>query len=786
MDLSLLHGSNRVHCYIVHCYTELRIQDELNTYRRRSSHTGTSSLDSSSIYALLSFDSSPRSRCTDCINSDTDSLKIPADRLRPDFCKYGIQVGDNIKLRYKKETSSEAERTSVSSLASAVPNQYMDCLSSVIGKKQLVVSQSDVDASKRAQSTTPENSLSHLSVKDEMPMCNGLMSSSACDDDGILSAGSKKTSLPNDDAVTEQCPEINYRRYSCGDQLAATWWRLLDRATSFSDLRVFPRSLSRLCCSTWRTFTGVKTPCIDVSKVGNDGPPQSCETRLNTSGAIASVGDDIMRQSVSPWWNKSVSPDRRRLIEICSDMENSSLCEDSPRKVDCKRASLDSAQKCYETVTDSQLSDSDSAGSYVSLRVNCKSTTCHKVLHSSLCGDNVPHPCHTDCDIPNDSDTLFSVLEHPTKRGQEHVRKQADDTEEPSSATSIFNCGPPVVVCQSSPCSMCSHVPVQPTSIRPCQSFMRSLSSSNCSMMPSDQLLQSNNGYVNLSLGLQSCSLDRQSVTLLSNSSFPSHAHPAKISTETKTVPNIGNDSVALLDNLAVHVPHFSSKQRLSCDNSVSSNEPEPSIDSYSWKSSNRLLRLIRRGSTKAHKQPVLSARCSASGAECNTSTTSDSISVTVAGNDESLNVHRLPSPNFPPPPVPDDAATSRLFRLCHTSFSENLPMYNSAESDILSRHGDLSVMKSCTAAKKSATLSSSYSAGDKQHYDNQSLKSSMNEMYNDKPSTRIPTHRQRHGQFPLVLSFSQRQGSSEHLKRTFDLLWPLKYDGFLELLSRK
>jgi len=748
----------------MHCLTELRIQDELNTCHRRSSHTGTSSLDSSSIYALLSFDSSPENGCTDCINSDTDSLTTPTDRLRPGFCRDGFQVGDNIKFRYKKETSNEAERTSISSLASAVPNQYIDSLSSVIGKKQLVVSLTDVDASKRAQSKTPENSLPHLSVEDEISMCNGLMPvPSAGGDYGVLSAGSKKTSLPDEEAVAEPCPEINHRRYSCGDQLAATWWRLLDRATSFGDLRVFPRSLSRLCCSTWRTFTGVKTPCIEVSKVGNDSPVQPCETRLNTNGAIASVGDDIMRQSGSPWWNKSVSPDRRRLIEIGSDVENSSVCQDSLRKVDCKRASLDSAQKCCETVTDSQLSDSDSAGSYVSLRVNCKSTTCH----------NVPHTCHTDCDIPDDSDTLFSVLQVPTM----HVPKQAvdGDTEETSSASSIFNCGPPAVVSPLSSCTVCSRAPVQPITTMPCQSFMCSLSSSNCSVTPSDHLLQSNNGYVNLSLGLQACSLDRQSVTFSPNRSFHSRAHPAKVSTETKSVPNVGNDSVVLLDNLAVHVPHSSSKGRLSCDNSVSSNEPEPSIDNFSWKSSNRLLRLVSRCSTKAHKQPALPATCSASVAECNTNTNtpSDYITVTVAGNDEPPNVHRLPSPNVPPPPVPDDAATSRLFRLCHTSYSEHLPMNISANSDTMSQYEDLSMMKSYTAARKSVTLSSSYSAGDKQHCDNQSLKSSINEMYSDKLSTRIPAHRQRHGRFPFVQSFFQRQDLSEHLKRMCDLFRP-------------
>jgi len=733
------------------------VQDELNTCHRRSSHAGTS-LDSSSIYALLSFDSSPQNGCTDCINSDADSLTTPVDRLKPIFGKDGVRAGDKIKYRHKKETGNETERTSVTSLVSAVPNHYIDSSSTVVGKKQLVVSLRDANVSKCTQSRTSENSSLRLSDEDE----TGSMSLPSAGDDGVLYA-SKETSFSNDAAAAEQCPEINHRRYSCGDQLAATWWRFFDRASSFSDLRVLPRSLSRLCCSTWRTFTGVKSPCIDVSKVGNVGPLQSCETsRLNVNAVTASVGDEIMEHSMSQWWHKSVSPDRRRLIDISSDVENSSVYEDSPRKVDCKRVSLGSAQNACETVTDSQLSDSDSGGSYVSLRVNCKSSACRKVLHTSLCDENVSHPCRTDCDIPDDNDTLFSVLELPTKHREERVLQQTGDMQELSSAAPIFNDGPPIPVSQSSS-STGSYAAVQPTHfgppVLPCQGFTRSLSSHSCSPKPTDELLQSNNGYVNLSLGLQSCSLDRQSATFLSSSSSPSHAHPANVSTEAKSVPNLRNNSVVLLDNLAVHTPYSSRKERLSCDNSVSSEEP--SMDKLLRKSSNRLLRLIRRSSTKARKEL---ATCSSMVFECSTNHTespavgpTDSIAVSVsssvAGNDEPPNVHRLPSPDVPPPPVPDDSATSRLFQLCHTPFSEHLPMNISADSVTLSQYEDLSLMKSCAAARKSANLSSSYSAGDRQHYDSQSLKSSANDEHSDnRLLARIPTHR--HGWLVYVYDF--------------------------------
>ena len=670
------------------------------------------------------------------------------------FGKDGNRDGDNsVKYRHKKETNNETERTSVASLVSAVPNHYIDSLSSAIGKRQLVVSLPDASVSQCAQ--TGSSSVRRLSDNNE---ANGLMSvrSAAAaaaaaadddddDDDGMLSASSKNTSLPSDAAAAaaEQCPpEISRRRYSCGDQLVATWWRLLDRAASFSDLRVLPRSLSRLCCSTWRTFTGVKSPCIDVSQVGNVGPLQPCEaSRLSVNGASACSGDE---ESTSQWWHKPVSPDRRRLIDISSDAENSSLCEDSPRKLDCKRVSSDSAQSACETAT--ELSDSDSGGSYVSLRVNFKPTACHK---TSLCDENLPRSCHTDCDDPDDSETVCSVVELPTERRQELVIRQTGNMQELSSAGGV----PVVPVTQvSSPSTTYCSATVQPMR---CPSITRSLSSRSCSVKPSAQVLQSNNGYINLTLGLQSCSSRRQSATFLSNASSPTHAHPADVSTQAKSVPHLGTDSVTLLDDLAVHSP---------CSAGNSTSFDEPLTDKFSRKSSNRLLRLIRRGSAKAQKQTTLAVTNSSVVTECNAHSTepsdvgqTDFITVSVSSAcDESPNVHRLPSPNVPPPPVPDDSATSRLFQLCHTSVSQHMPMNVSAGSDTLSPYEDLSVMRSCAAASRNnASLSSSYSAGDRRYYDSHPLKCNMVEMYSDggRLSARLPAHRHRHGRFHHFLS---------------------------------
>jgi len=730
----------------------LRVQDELNAYHRRSSHEGTS-LDSSSIYALLSFDSTPENRGRDSVKSDL------VDRLKPaTFGKDGNRIGDSVKYRHKKESSNETERTSVTSLVSAVPNHYTDSLSSTVGRRQqLVVSAPDANVSKCAESGN--SSVRHLSDENEACMCNGLMSLHSADDDdddAVLSASSKNTSLPSDAAAAvAQCPaEISRRRYSCGDQLAATWWRLLDRASSFSDLRVLPRSLSRLCCSTWRTFTGVKSQCIDVSKIGNVGPLQLGEaSQLNVSGTSACAGDEVADESMSQWWHKSVSPDRKRLIDISSDAENSSLCEDSPRKLNCKRASLDSAQNtACETVA--ELSDSDSGGSYVSLRVNCKPTAYHK---TAVCDDNVPNLCHTDCDTADDGDTLFSVVELPVERSRQELNlRQAGDEQEPLSTASVYSGGSlvPDITQGFSSSPICSSVAVQPAHcspiVMPCPSVTRSLSCRSCSVNPSDQILQSNSGYVNLCLGLPA------STAFLSNCSSPIHAHPAEVSSESKTVPNLGSDSITLLDNLAVHRPCSPGNERLSCDNSKSSDEFL--TDKFSRKSSNRLLRLIRRGSAKAHKQATLAATTSRVVAECdsNIAEPTDFITVSVSSaNDESPNVHRLPSPNVPPPPVPDDSATSRLFQLNHTSVSEHLPMnVVSADSDTLSPYEDLSVIRS-SAVRKCASLSSSYSAGDRRYYDSHPLKCGTAEMYSgsSKLSARIPAHRHGHGRFSFAIT---------------------------------
>ena len=720
------------------------MRDELNTYHRRSSHAGSSSLDSSSIYALLSFDSSPENGCADCIDRDADSFTAPVSRLRPVYCKDGISVRESVKYQRRRESSNKADRTSVTSFVSAVPNQYIDSVSSAIEKKQLVVSLCDADASKCTQPKASENNSVHFSVKDKLSVRNGLMSLLSADGDNtVVPASSDKMSLRNDAAAeADQCPEINYRRYSCGDQFAATWWRLLDRAASFSDLRVLPRSLSRFCCSTWRTFTGVKSPCIDVSKVGNVVPAQPSEaSRLNINGVNISVGDEIIGQSAIPWWHKPVSPDRRRLIEIGSDVESSSACDDSPRKVDCHRVLLGSPQSVRETAADGQLSDSDGGGSYVSLRVHSKSSS---VPHSTLCDENVPHRCHTDCDISDEDDTVLSVSELPTTcavNGQDRAQKQTGDIQ----YLSVAKCGPSVQVSQTSPSRMCSCVAVQPSLFSPasmsCQSSVHSVSSGSCSLSRSDQLLQSNNGYINLSLGVQSSSLGNQSATCLLNSSSCNNGQPAEISTETKSVPNLRSGPTVQADNNVCSAD----KERLSCDNN------EPLMDKLSRKSSNRLLRLIRRSSTKTYKQP--STYSAAAAAECNVhsggspavSSTDTLVSSSTGGNDQPPIAHRLPSPDVPPPPVPDDSATSRLFHLCHASFSEHSRINPSIDCDSLSHYEDLSFVKSCAAASRNAAFSSSHSAGDKRHSDGQSLKSSLNDD-NVRLLSRMPSQRQGHG----------------------------------------
>ena len=714
------------------------MRDELNAYHRRSSHAGSSSLDSSSIYALLSFDSSPENGCTDCIDRDADSLTAPVSRLRQVYCKDGIGVRENVKCQRKRESSSKADRTSVTSSVSAVPNQYIDSVTSAIEKKQLVVSLCDADASKCTQPKTSENNSMHFSVKEKLSVCNGLMSLlSAGGDNTVVPAGGDKMSAGND-AATE-ADQINYRRYSCGDQFAATWWRLLDRAASFSDLRGLPRSLTRFCCSTWRTFTGVKSPCIDVSKVGNVVPPQPAEaSRLNINGVSISVGEETIGQSVSPWWHKPVSPDRRRLIEIGSDVESSSACEDSPRKVDCHRVLLGSPQSVRETVVDDQLWDSDGGGSYVSLRVQSESSD---VPHSALCDETLPHRCHTDCDMSDDDDSVLSVVELPTTctvNGQDRGRKQTGgDIRYLARPASVAKCGPSVQVSQTSPSSLCSCDVVQPTLFSPaivfCQSSTHSVSPASCSLSRSDRLPQPNNGYINLSLGVQSSSLGNQSATFLLN-----NGQPAEISTEPTSVPNLGNGPTVQADNNVCSAD----KDRLSCDHN------EPLMDKLSRRSSNRLLRLIRRSSTKTYKQASTysAAECNANGRGSPAVSSTDTVvSSSTGGNDQPPIAHRLPSPDVPPPPVPDDSATSRLFHLCHASFSEHSPINPSTDCDSLSQYEDLSFVKSCAAASRNAALALSYSAGDKRHSDGQSLKSSLNDD-NVRLLSRMPSHRQGHG----------------------------------------
>jgi len=732
------------------------VRDELNAYHRRSSHTGAASLHSSSIYALLNFESSPENGCTDCINSDVDSLTIPLDRLRSVYCNDGVHICENVEYHHEQGTSNEADRTSVSGLSSAEPSQYIDRLSSTGGKKQLVVSLPDADTSTCTQSKTSDNN--SLPLKDKRYLCNGLTSLLSVDnDDAVLPSNGDKVLLRHDAARAKQCPEVNHRRYSCGDQLAATWWRLLDHAASFSDLRVLPRSLSRFCCSTWRTFTGVKSPCIDVSKVGSVGPLQSSEnSALNINGLNTCIRDEVVKQSINQWWHKPVSPDRRRLIEINSDVESNCLCDNSPRKVDCSRV-FDNAQNLCETVADSQLSDSDGGGSYVSLRVNCNSSVCHRVLHSTPRSESVLRCCHADCDMLDEDDHLCSVMELPTKQTvnlQKDAQIQTTDTHALSPMTSVLNSGWSVDFSQSSLSSTtCSCVTGSSThcgpAVLPCR---HSSHLGSCSLKQSEHLLQPNNGYVNLSLGIQSSSLDRQSATCISNSSLSNDEQPANISAQTRLVPNVGNDSTVPLDKLAVHVPCSVRKERLSCDDSSFSNESP--IHKLSRKSSNHLLRLIRRSSTKAHKQSVLPAECDVNNTHSPTDDLTDSVAVTVnssaAGNDQPQNV-RLPSPSVPPPPVPDDYTTSRLFRLCHTSSSERMPINVTINSDQLTLYEEPSSLKTFTAAKNNSTLSSSYSAGDRQHYESQSLKSSINED-SIKLSAKMPSHRHRHGWFYCIL----------------------------------
>jgi len=714
------------------------VRDEENAYHRRSSHAGTSSLDSSSIYALLSFDSSPETGFKDCTNSDVDSLSVPASQFRPLCCKEGVHVADSVKYRHRKEMGDETDDVSVSGLISAVPNDYIDSVS-IRKKKQLIVSLPS--AGTCAQSKTSGGS----SVKDKMPACNGLLSSG--EDNADLAAASDKTLLGGDAPAAQR--ESNRRRYSCGDQLTATWWRFLDHATSLSDLRGLPRSLTRFCCSTWRTFTGVKSPCIDVSRASNVDPLQPGEScKLNRASACAAVTE----QTVSPWWHKPLSPDRRRLIEIGSDLENSSVCEDSP----AKGMSIDNALSLCETVSDSQLSDSDDdddGGSYVSLRVDCKSTNCHKVTDAAFHSENVPSRRHSDCDILDEDNSAASAADWVAESLHENAQNRTGDIDKLFPAASVSDSTISVDAPQSLPSAVFSSTAVQPTdsslASRSHHRFTRSLCSGASSLTRSDQFLPSNSGYINLSLGLQSSSLDSRSATLFT-SGTSCHEQPCtEISAEVYSVPNLGTGSIPPLDNLAVH--STAGKERQS-RGSVSSSD-DSVMDKFSRRSSSRLLQLIRRSSTKAQKQHELPATSSAAAAEnyvlddSSTVGSTDSVSVaslrSCSGNSQpALTVHRLPSPNGPPPPVPDDSTTSRLFTLCHTersSISERLSMDVSIDSGLSSsQYEDLR----CPVAKTGATLSASYSAGDRRHCDG------MQDSSSDSARLLAPTSAYRHGRW--------------------------------------
>ena len=724
------------------------MRDQLNDSQRRSSHAGTSSLDSSCIYALLSFDSSPENEGVSCVNGD--GVTVPADRLRPMYCEDGVRVGDIIKSEPKMETVDKGGRNSIGGLMPAVPNQYTNTLTSAGRKKQLVITLPDADASECAEARTSVDSALSLCVRDKLSACNGLKS--------LLPAGSDnadgdKTQLRDNSAAQssdQHCPEIGYRRYSCGDQLAATWWRLLDRAASFSDLRGLSRSLTRFCCSTWRTFAGIKSPCIDVSKVGNIDPRQPCTaSELDTNGVNGSVGDRNTQQFLNPWWHKPVSPDRRRLIDIGSDVENSSVYEDSPRRTDCRRTSLENAQNLSETVSDGQLSDSDGGGSYVTLKVNCRSGSFHKTpLAEIVPKDHI----HFDCGDLVEDDTVLSVVELPTEHtANRHGRSQKWNDDELSPAPNSINCCQSVQVSQSSPSTVVCSAARQTT---PCDSTTCSLYSGRRSLSQTDQP-HSNNGYINLSVGMH----ERQSA---SNGSSLHYGQSAVIFADS--VPNLRNDSVVTCDSVAVRAPHSVASDRLSCDSSLSSDEPL--TDKFSRRSSSRFLRLLRRSSMKADKQPVLRSTSSAAASESRKSSvgsSTDSVAAAAAScstsaHSQSPNVRRLPSPDVPPPPVPDDSSTSRLFALCHNSYSEHLPTVSTAlaldNGDLLSQYEDLSSVKSssCAVARKSAALSSSYSAGDKRRCESWSLKSSAHEMVTSGDNARLLaqtlSHRQRHGWF--------------------------------------
>lgn len=707
--------------YVFECFTELQVQNKLDSHHRRSSHVGTSSLDSSSIYALLSFDSSPENGNSNHISCKADSCSVQMDCLQSTYCTDSILVRENAKCHCKKETASDVDRTSV---VSAVPNFYVDSISAAAMKKQVVASLPGAETSNRVQSQTSKDNSPDLSAKDNVSATNGLISVGG--DIAELPSVGDKASLHGISArVQQHCPEVNRRRYSCGDQLAATWWRLLDNAASFSDLRGLPRSLSRFCCTTWRTFTGVKSPCVDVSKVGRVDHLQPC-SRRNTDTADASAEDERVKQTVKPWWHKPVSPDRRRLIEMSSDVGNSSPCEDSP----CKQMSV----HC-ETEADSQLSDDD-AGSYVSVRVDCRS-------------DNVPSL--SNCDILDLHAASVSLLELPQKPAVcrcKQDQKRDGDVWEFLPVSSISNCCPSVHISRSLPHTVHSDATVQPTkyvqaSIH-CRGSPDSVAPRCISLPHSEQLQQSTSGYINLSFGLQSSRLD-QSTSLTSSCNSFSYRHPAKISAEINSRPNSGTNLTTPVDILAVHSAFFD-KDRLTCDSSSSSEELH--TDKHSRKSSNCVLQLIQGSLTKADKEPALpatvAAKCDVGAAQSSTEPIAVSVS---SAYHQSPSVHRLPSPDVPPPPVPDDTTTSRLFALCHTALAEHLPLSMSLDSDPLAQSG-LSLVKSRAAPKKSASLSSSYSAGDHRHYDGPTMKSSLNEMSSDsaKLSAKIPSHRPRHG----------------------------------------
>lgn len=691
----------------------------MHTFPRRSPPGGSTLLDSSCIYAMLSFDRDADEDADDSTCRTTVAANCTTNgKVCNGTFHYQVVQAPQLSRQAEETTNRTAFRSSINGV---IPENCASWSPDVL----------------------PQNfreNLNDFAVKDKTAFSPSARLQAVFDSKqlGSTAMGTLPCGLVGK-------PDSVRRRYSCGDQLVATWWSLLGRAATFTDLKCLSKSLSQLCCSmtssAWTKRNNASTaskPCFGLAAWHLTDKPESgseispdcddCADGLVVSG---DGDDDCLKIQTSVHANHyssfppSDGSDRQPAStknETCVRLPSAhSTCRArisrttsqdlAYRGLNLSALASDDHASVHNNVNqrDSQCAsedqEDDPAGSYITLKmVGLSSSSCHPEVGNK---DDVSPIDDQSGQLQNvdnedeeqeeeeEEENVFCEVNLPLRNGFIRDSRNAGDVER-SALTTYLDMT--VGACSNTiPCrvqrkpsaektteALNGYVPMELPSSESNQSatVANGTSAQLTDAMVVAELM--NCHYVPMNLPRYvTCIPDRAS-----NNTRPASGRPCQFNSSAAVMSRsaetaskhshvdrlIRRDRQSPLDDLLC-MPSVSSEN--SCllpeerplRRSSSVVESSSSKSSSSRRHSNRLLRFIRRGKSQAiaEKKNLNSSKESYSEGNLELARSrTDFVIANKSPDTMSRSVylanHRLPSPNYPPPPLPEEGAALHLF----------------------------------------------------------------------------------------------------------------------------